>query len=122
MSDKTVTIQEMTRRLRDYEVIISRNADKYAREILTQIRRFIIRTGTIDTTDLLVTYDFKEIVQRGNASVFTIEPHQSYGRKEGFTEFARPAYGLQGRYYIHRGIVAASYRQISDEIVFEAFG
>ena len=119
---ETVTIDEMVRRLRNLQVIVARNADKFPREVLTQIRRFIIRTHTIDTADLLVTYDFHEIVQTGNASEFQLEPNQRYGRKEGFTEFARPAYGLRGRGYIKSGIEASNFQAISDEIIYEVFG
>lgn len=118
----TVTIDEMIRRLRNLQVVIARNADKYPRELLTQIRRFIVRTHTIDTAQLLVTFDFREIVQTGDASHFDLEPNQSYGRKEGFTEFARPAYNLKGRHYIQSGIEAANFQNISDEIIYEAFG
>lgn len=117
---KPVSIDEMINVLNGFEQVLMRDADKYPREILTQVRRFIVSTGTIDTTALLVTFDFHEIASKAGKN-FVLEPNQPYGRKEGFVEFDRPAYGFEGRLFIKKGIENANLERISDEITFAAF-
>lgn len=126
---KQVTIREFVETLREFQRRVERDAWKVPAEITSQIRRFIVKTATIDTTDLLVTLDWREFASNaGSAEEFIIEPHQRYGRKEGFTEFDRDHYfygafigRFTGRRYYKQGIEAADLRSVFNEITFAAF-
>lgn len=117
---KTVTINQMIAELRGFERRVNENAYKVPEEILKKIRQFIILTGTIDKGDLYVSYEIEEIAQ-GVHHNFLIEPNNPRGRYEGFVEFPRPTYGLEGRYFTQQGIEASNIERIFDEITFDSF-
>lgn len=103
--------------LRNFENQVGRDADKIPAEILSSIKRFIIKTDTIDEADLITDLGFNEIASNVGYN-FLISTDVGY---EGFTNFPRPTYNLDGRYYFQSGIEAANIEQIFNEITFSAF-
>ena len=118
-----VTKDELIRRLRSFEQAVKNNADRIPYEIVTNIRRFIVQTRTIDKGKLLFAFDYSESPFT-NGVKFIIDTSSDPDRFgiEGFTDQPRKAYGLAGRYYIKQGIEASNFERIFDEMASDAFG
>lgn len=116
-------MSEMIGILRGFERTLNARADDFPFEIVSSIRRFIIRTHTIDEGKLLFAFDFNEVATNAESVQFLIDTSNDLDRYgiEGFVEFDRPAYGFIGRKFMEQGIENADYQRVMDEIVFASF-
>lgn len=128
---KRVTKEEFLRDLRAFSENTLRNAEKIPYEIVTQIRRFIVSTGTIDTGKLLFAFDYSGGTSINGARfiISTSSDPDRFGI-EGFTEFSRRHFywgfdsgkTFKGRQYIRQGIEAANLQEIFNETAAQTFG
>jgi hypothetical protein len=120
---KRVSKEQFLRDLREFGEQARIRGEEIPIEILKKIRQFIIVTNTIDTGKLYVAFEIYD-EPSANGAKFLIDTRADPERFgiEGFTEFPRPAYGLEGRYYIKQGIEETNLEPIFDSFAANAFG
>lgn len=128
---KRVTKEEFLRDLRAFSENLIRRSEMIPFEIVTQIRRFIVQTGTIDTGKLLFAFDYSGGTSINGARyiISTSSDPDRFGI-EGFTEFSHRQFywghdsgkDFKGRQYIRQGIEAADLESIFNETAAATFG